>query len=395
MKHFLFTISLTFLATATSLAQIGNTYSINEISGSTYEWGQINPTNGTMTTATSMSTLGIQGKTSCMDPNGIIYFIDDFSGSNPSIKSLNVSTGNLVSQNTDPNNYIGLLEYSSTTGKLYIVQETSTSYEWGEIDANTGVVSNTSTISLPLPDIVSIDLGESCIDDQNGIIYFTDYNGAGDQTIITLNTNNGVSTQQLTSQEIRYVEFNNSNGKIYCLSDNGSSVGWAEIDPATGTVSNFTAFSVAINYIDDLPGTCIDQQNSILYFGEYDFEGATTNSIVGINLNTGVVTKQSISFELGVLEHWNGVVSAINEIDASKNNVNVYPNPFTNQIQIAPVDGLIMEELTLYSIAGQKIFRTKDLTGIISIDKEIEKGVYILEITTNRGQILKQQLVKN
>lgn len=395
MKHLLHTILFTVIATATSLAQVGNTYSVNELAGGSYEWGQINPANGTMVSSNAMSTIGIQGNASCMDPNGTIYFMDDFSGGNSSIKSLNVSTGSLVSQNTDPNNYIGLLEYSSSTGKLFIVQETSTSYEWGELDPSTGVVSNASAISVPLSDIETIDVGGSCIDDQNGIIYFTDYNGAGNQTIISLNTNNGVATQQVTSQEIRYVEFNNSNGKIYCLTDDGSSVGWAEIDPTTGTVSNFTAFSVAVVYIDDLPGSCMDQQNGVLYFGEYAFEGATTSSIVGVNVNTGAVTKQNTSFELGVIEHWDGSVSAIDAFDPSENQVNVYPNPFTNQIQIAPVEGLIFEEVILYTVAGQKTFSTTDVSGVISIDQEIEPGIYILEIRSSNGQVFRQRVVRD
>ena len=126
MKKLFLIILLSNLTTLGAYAQVGNTYAIIELPGGTYQWGQINPANGTMVTSANMSTLGIQGNASCMDPNGIIYFMDDFSGNNPSIKSLDVNTGSLNSQNTDPDNYIGLLEYSSTTGKIYVVQETST-----------------------------------------------------------------------------------------------------------------------------------------------------------------------------------------------------------------------------------------------------------------------------
>ena len=76
------------------------------------------------------------------------------------------------------------------------------------------------------------------------------------------------------------------------------------------------------------------------------------------------------------------------------NNVetSVFPNPFTNELQVSGLDGYVK----VYNALGQLVFSTKVYDTTTINTSEYSKGVYILKAYTNQGTELKTtKLIKN
>jgi hypothetical protein len=385
MKKHLFVTSILLLTIINCFSQADSTFIVREISNSNHEWGNINTSNGVLFNTTSINPLlGLESESSCIDnQNGIIYFFEDYSGNNPSIVSIDINSGVTLIQNL-ANNNIGLLEYSSLTNKVYTLIENGSNYDWGEINPSTGNLSNVSSISTSLSEI---NIDGSCIDEANGLIYFFEYDISGNQSIVTLNINNGTSSKQLTSQEVRYVEFHNASGKLYTLTDNGTSVGWAEINPINGSITNFTTFTIPVIYIDDLPGSCMDQQNGIFYFYEIDAEGGSIFSIIGINVITGVVTKQTTDEGIVVLEHLNKMVTSIPESNILNTQVSLSPNPNNGvsylEIKKSAIKNTFIE---VSDLSGKVLFNQKITTLKTTINlADYPQGIYLVKFSSDLG----------
>lgn len=72
-------------------------------------------------------------------------------------------------------------------------------------------------------------------------------------------------------------------------------------------------------------------------------------------------------------------------------NFNIYPNPTTDILHIELDNGLILEKVLIYNTSGQLIKETTEKTINVS---SFAKGIYNLQILTNKGKATKKIIVK-
>jgi len=74
----------------------------------------------------------------------------------------------------------------------------------------------------------------------------------------------------------------------------------------------------------------------------------------------------------------------------------VYPNPAQNQIQIAiNQQGAMVKQIIVYNISGKEIIRRSANNYVVNIDiSSLTKGVYIVKVESNMGDIRSSKFVK-
>ena len=79
---------------------------------------------------------------------------------------------------------------------------------------------------------------------------------------------------------------------------------------------------------------------------------------------------------------------------ANKEQLNIYPNPFSNQFSI---DGLAGENTTIniYNLTGQKIYSAYVVGSSATIDlAPFNKGIYLLQLITSKKTVFKKIMKK-
>ena len=69
------------------------------------------------------------------------------------------------------------------------------------------------------------------------------------------------------------------------------------------------------------------------------------------------------------------------------NGLSFYPNPVSEKLQIHLAEGVVFQKATVYSILGEQLFFTSEENVDCS---QLAKGIYFVEVTTNRGAITKK-----
>jgi hypothetical protein len=71
--------------------------------------------------------------------------------------------------------------------------------------------------------------------------------------------------------------------------------------------------------------------------------------------------------------------------------LNLYPNPALTKVTIEGKDGLLIEEVSIFNIAGQEIWSHKGSVPKLYVDVESwTSGLYLVKIKSNRGVIIKK-----
>jgi len=77
--------------------------------------------------------------------------------------------------------------------------------------------------------------------------------------------------------------------------------------------------------------------------------------------------------------------------ESIEDKVGVYPNPVSDILQIRVSDGVVFENVTVYSILGEQLFFTSEET----IDcTQLSSGIYFVRVSTDRGSVTKK-IIKN
>lgn len=89
--------------------------------------------------------------------------------------------------------------------------------------------------------------------------------------------------------------------------------------------------------------------------------------------------------------------STLTVVEQSLNDIKLYPNPTTiNSIALTIPKGLTIDNITLYSVIGKKIFQLKNpeiKDNKIKIDK-LKRGLYLLKIINDSGSLSKKVIVQ-
>jgi hypothetical protein len=71
----------------------------------------------------------------------------------------------------------------------------------------------------------------------------------------------------------------------------------------------------------------------------------------------------------------------------------VYPNPTTDLLRLEIGKQLIVTGVTIYTASGHQILHQKGSTSSLSV-QALPAGVYVLEVKTVSGQLLRQRFIK-
>ena len=72
-------------------------------------------------------------------------------------------------------------------------------------------------------------------------------------------------------------------------------------------------------------------------------------------------------------------------------NLNIYPNPTTDILNIELKENLSLEKVLIYNTTGQLVKETSDKTINVS---PFAKGIYNVQVLTNQGKATKKIIVK-
>lgn len=132
-------------------------------------------------------------------------------------------------------------------------------------------------------------------------------------------------------------------------------------------------------------GMDIDGEEALDFFG-----GSVSLSANGDTLVVGATTMYTLTTKNGFAKVYD--LSGVLSTDKfTKVNFTIYPNPATELLNIEFQDDIILENVTIYNNLGQKIKTAKQNTVDIST---LSKGLYFVEVTTNRGKASKKVIVE-
>lgn len=85
--------------------------------------------------------------------------------------------------------------------------------------------------------------------------------------------------------------------------------------------------------------------------------------------------------------------SPLSLADFNEDQINIYPNPVNNVLNISNIDLLTIKSIKIYNQLGQEVMNHTSLTNSINVSP-LQKGVYILTIETNENQKYIKNFIK-
>lgn len=190
----------------------------------------------------------------------------------------------------------------------------------------------------------------------------------------------------------------------------GGALGW--IVRSTDGGNNWTKSKIASDYVSFyhpiygkngyvymvgmLDSSGIKQQ---FLYGSADNGQTWTRSLIDSGLNTfmGIAvpskdTAYAISFgKVYKTTNGAGLNLKITDLSSTENSIMLYPNPGHNTLFIKTDGVLKIESVVVYDIAGKMIYTQNGATPI-DVSRFL-KGEYIIELTTDKGEVKKKLLV--
>ncbi len=169
-----------------------------------------------------------------------------------------------------------------------------------------------------------------------------------------------------------------------------------KVNAMTGEVTKIGTQSIGVSSFSVNGSSTIDPVNLIYYFISGSGTGLT---IYGVSLQTGLVVSQGTISNTGALyfdmmriqsdcyesypTRFNPSVN-IEETVTNTQNVNVYPNPFSNKITVSSESGL--QKIELFHANGQVIENVSVSGKEFTLEtSQLMNGVYFLQVTNLEG----------
>lgn len=131
---------------------------------------------------------------------------------------------------------------------------------------------------------------------------------------------------------------------------------------------------------------------SVMYGNHSDIyylsDGTITYSIS--NEGNGIYTLQ-VENNLQNTATYSSVL--LNIDDFKENNIAIYPNPVSNELNIQNLNGLVIKNMILYNIQGQAVYKTSEIKQTLEVSF-LPAGMYFIEITSESGRVVKK-FIKN
>ncbi len=361
--------------------------------------------------ATSFNATG-----AALDPDSGTYFFLNSGG----ILSVDIDSGSVISQiplsnPIAPSNFDNF-RFNTSNAKLYglarrYIQGNGPGQGYGElflatINPITGVISQISPQSVG----ESFALQGNAIDPQMMVYYYSD---ASELIGLDMYTGLVYSSPTITFPQggvfFDNFTYNCTDTTIYGLIRTSTSLPqilhFGKIDPQTGVVTRISQQPLVYNLFTINGSSTIDQTNGIYYYASVLPQGG--NAIIGVSIVTGdVVSVNPIPSNAGVQSFFdlirhpsdcsnpkllrldpNGGTAELANEELSQ--LNVYPNPFTDQLTITAATNI--DTYVLRDVQGKIVLQENPMNSSLKIETaNLENGIYFIEINTaNTTKIVK------
>ena len=416
----LFTFSCTF-----SFSQLGNTmYGLARTTNPAAVYiATMDPVTGIATNIgqTSVSTsINLTGAALNPYNNRFCFFGDN------GLKSVDLSTGQITNTATinNPNGtgYFDLFRFNTSDSLMYgLSRRNITNPQTGQVTgamylATINEITGTITEISPSSIGQSFAYSGSAIDPHQMVFYYSN----GSQLVgLDMYTGGIFSNPTLTfpngGQNFDNFTYSCSDTTMYGLVRSNyytpvynpvtgittqvfdsAAVHLGKVNAMTGEVTKIGTQSIGVSSFSVNGSSTIDPVNLIYYFISGSGTGLT---IYGVSLQTGLVVSQGTISNTGALyfdmmriqsdcyesypTRFNPSVN-IEETVTNTQNVNVYPNPFSNQITVSSESGL--QKIELFHANGQVIENVSVSGKEFTLEtSQLMNGVYFLQVTNLEG----------
>jgi len=117
--------------------------------------------------------------------------------------------------------------------------------------------------------------------------------------------------------------------------------------------------------------------------------------VVRVGNAGGEIAGAISSFDNQLWEKINGLTCTSSTQESSKDNFQIYPNPFFDQVEITSNEKLIDADVTIYDVQGSLVYQGKFKKGSLTdVLKNTSSGIYFLRFKNDKGVILTKKIVK-
>ena len=96
----------------------------------------------------------------------------------------------------------------------------------------------------------------------------------------------------------------------------------------------------------------------------------------------------------GVFDYLESSIALSSQTNQLQNNINLYPNPTSNILNIENRTSEIVSSIAIYSINGSLVRNIKNSQNIQSVDvSELQSGIYFVKVERN-DQVLNYKFIK-
>lgn len=398
-------VTLFILSSTFSFAQLGSTmFGLARNAPSGVFLATMDPVTGFATnlSPTSISTsINLTGAALNPYTNQFCFFGDN------GLKSIDLFTG--LESNTatisNPNGtgYFDLFRFNTSDSLMYglsrrNIPNPQTGGLMGAmflatIDANTGVISEISPTSIGQ----SFAYSGSAIDPHQMVFYYS----TGSQLVgLDMYTGGIFSNPTLTfpngGQNFDNFTYSCADTTLYGLVRDVSTIHLGKVNAMTGEVTKISTQAIGVTSFSVNGSSTIDPVNMIYYF----ISGSGTGLVIyGVSLQTGLVVSQGTISNTGALYFDMMRIqsdcyesqptrtppsASAPELSAQPTTIEVYPNPFLNEVHISSEAEL--QKIELYRANGT-LLQSVEATGkAFTLETSLlNEGIYFLQITTAQG----------
>ncbi|MCU7613470.1 ice-binding family protein [Chryseobacterium sp. GMJ5] len=125
------------------------------------------------------------------------------------------------------------------------------------------------------------------------------------------------------------------------------------------------------------------------------FKGTVVGNNGAVNLNTGVVIEGRVLSTSGAVATSSinaqmtegcSATLAVNSVNAVKNTVQFYPNPFSSVLHVALDEKTVGSELVIFNASGTQVLKTNLSDKINTMQMNLPAGIYFYQLKSKNGQ---------
>ena len=358
-----------------------------------YRLATINTATGVITNKGALSGISfyVLGNKDCTSTHDSTYIFCGHDGNDARLYTLSLNTGSILSSPIFNDNVVGL-RYNCNDSTIYAVEEITGAYWLVTVDKTTGLTTQRGVLGG-----VSAYAGDGfALDTKRGLYYLLGLQAPNIYIYsVDITTGTVISSFPFPDNVIG-LNYNCNDSTVYGLWEDGLDYKLERVIPSTG---NHSTVGVLNNIV---PGF-VAESASINRNGEYTYRGFSSTNVpvlVTIDVQTAnIIDTVGFTNTIAGIDHYfcctSNPVNVTENIN--QNEILVYPNPFTDQVNVNWRENILNGTIRLYDVSGKLIYSEHGISGnSYSLSGEkFEPGVYFVYIKTENKLLWKGKLISD